>query len=355
MRLAYAGGGTVALALLVTLYACGAREEPGRQAAAPEQPPTVAAAVTEVRQVQFPITVEVTGQVSAATQAILSSKIQGTVQQVLVEEGASVSKGQRLIALDSRDLEAQLARAEAERDNAKAHLARMTRLYRQESVAKQELDDATRAYKVAEANRRAAAAQLSYTEIKAPFDGIVTEKKLEVGELAAPGQPALKMEDPKSLRLEAVVSEGDLKAIKAGDQVPVTVDALNHRPLTGMIAQILPAGDPATHTFLVKVSLPLTPGLRTGMFARMQIGKGTSQTLAVAKPALVERGQLTGLYVVGPDRMAQLRWVKVGRSVGDTVEVLSGVDAGEHVLADASKGRDGALVQITETVAAPAP
>jgi RND family efflux transporter MFP subunit len=361
----------MALGLVMFLIAaCGSRDEAGSPAIQ-GAPATIKAAVTEVRSAQFPVVVEVTGQVAAASQATLSAKVQGTVQELRVREGETVRKGQALVVLDSRDLRANLARAEAEYDNARTHLARMQRLYQQESVAKQELDNATRAFKVAEAGRRAAEAQLSYTVIKAPFDGVVTEKHIEVGELAALGRPVLKLEDPRRLRLEATVSEGDVKAVAVGDKVTVVVDALGDRPLTGTVAQVLPAGDPATHTFVVKVDLPPTPGLKSGMFGRMRLDKGVSQTLAVPEPALIERGQLTGVYVVGDDQVAHLRWVKVGRRVparaqggyqapgalevgnGADVEVLSGLNAGERILADAKLGMDGARVEPAESVALP--
>jgi RND family efflux transporter MFP subunit len=231
----------------------------------------------------------------------------------------------------------------------------MKRLYAQESVAKQELDNATRSFKVAEATKQSAEAQLSYTVIKAPFDGLVTEKKIEVGELAAPGQPMLKLEDPKRARLEATVAEGDLRSVTVGGRVPIVIDALGDQPLTGTVAQVLPSGDPATHTFLVKVDLPPTQGLRTGMFGRMQLGKGSSQTLTVSRPGIVERGQLTGAFVVGQDNIMRLRWIKVGRTLGPSVEILSGLNPGERVLADAALGQDGVRVEITEVVAAPAP
>jgi RND family efflux transporter MFP subunit len=271
-----------------------------------------------------------------------------------VREGEMVRKGQTLVVLDSRDLRANLARAEAEYDNARTQLARMQRLYQEESVAKQELDNATRAYKVAEAGRRAAAVQLSYTVIKAPFDGLVTEKYIEVGELASPGRPLVKIEDPRRLRLEATVSEGDVKAVAVGDKVSVVIDALGDQPLTGTVAQVLPAGDPATHTFLVKVDLPPTAGAKSGMFGRMRLAKGVSQTLAVPQSALIERGQLTGVYVVGEDGIAHLRWVKVGRASGGYVEVLSGVNAGERIVTNAGLGVDGARVESAESVASPA-
>ncbi len=337
---------------LFLLAGCGPREEPGPPAT-PATRVTVKAPVDEVRLMQFPIVVEVTGQVAAVVRATLSSRVQGTVQEVRVREGHAVSKGQTLVVLDSRDLRASLARAEAEAENARAYLARMKRLYTEESVAKQELDNATRAYKVAEAGKQAAEVQLSYTTLKAPFDGIIAEKHVEVGELAAPGQPLLKIEDPKQLRLEATVSEGDLKSVTVGDKTTVVIDAIGAQPIAGSIAQILPSGDPVTHTFLVKVDLAPAPGLKTGMFGRMQLGKGSGQTFAVSKSSVTERGQLTGVFVVGPDQVAHLRWVKVGRTIGSSVEILSGLNGGEQILADAAQGVDGARVEVTETVAAP--
>jgi RND family efflux transporter MFP subunit len=190
--------------------------------------------------------------------------------------------------------------------------------------------------------------------VRAPFEGVITEKKVEAGELASPGQPLLKMEDPQRLRLEATVAEGDLKSVSRGDKIPVVIDALGGQALTGLVSQILPAGDPQTHTFMVKVDLPKTPGLKTGMFGRFQLDKGLTQTILVPSAAVVERGELSSLYVVGSDQTARLRWVKLGRRFEQQVEILSGLNIGERVLVDGSRGVDGAAVQIVEMVASPA-
>lgn len=331
--------------MAISMTACNFREEPVQPARTSNTPVLVQAVVTEVFQVEVPLRIEVTGQVTALIQATLSSQIQATVEELLVREGTIVRKGQTLVVLDSRDVRAELARAQAESENALAHLTRMKQLYGEDAVSKQEKENAERTFKVAEASRRAALTKVSYTVVTAPFDGVITEKKIEAGEIASPGQPLLKMEDPQRLRLEATVAEGDLQALSRGARIPVMIDALGPKTLSGTVAQILPTGDPATHTFLVKVELPPTPGLKTGMFGRLLLDKGTGRTLVVPRSAVIERGELTGLYIVGPDSLAHLRWVKLGRTVGESIEILSGLTDGERLLADASTGIEGARIE----------
>lgn len=337
------------------LAGCGPREEPVQPAGTSAARPSIQAATIEVRSLPVPLRVEVTGLVASVTQATLSGQIQAAVKDVRVREGSPVKKGEILVLLDDRDLRAELTRAEAEADNAKAHLKRMRDLFTQDSVARQELENAERTFKVAEANRAAARTRVSYSVVTAPFDGLVTEKLIHAGELASPGRPLLKLEDPQRLRLEVTVAEGDLKSLSRGDRVPVTIDALAGQALAGSVAQILPTGDPATHTVLVKIDLPPTSGLKTGMFGRMQLDKGTGRTLVVPRTAVIERSDLTGVYVVGSDSLAHLRWVKLGRPVGDQVEVLSGLNQGERVLMQGRQGNEGVRVEADQAVASPAP
>ena len=332
---------------------CGSKEEPAAAVVSAAPQKTIQAAVVEAKSTSVPIRVEVTGQVAPIFQATLSSRIQGTIDKLLVREGAKVSKGQTLVRLDSRDLQAELGRVSAEIENAKAHLDRMNQLYIQDAVSKQELENATRGYRVAEASRNAVEAQLSYTTVKAPFDGVITEKQVEAGELASPGQPLLKMEDPLQLRLEATVAEGDLRSVSRGDKIQVIIDALGGQPVIGTISQILPAGDPHTHTFMVKVDLPKVEGLKTGMFGRLPLEKGITQTILVPATALIERGELSSVYVVESDQVARLRWVKVGRRFEKQVEILSGINEDERVLTDGSRGVDGATVQVVKTAVSP--
>ena len=341
------------IAAAFLMAGCGSKDEPSTSAVSAAPQTTVQAAIVEILTSEAPIRVEVTGQVMPIFQAVLSSRIQGTIDQLLVREGAPVVKGQTLIQLDNRDVQAELARAAAEVENAEAHLDRMKTLHAQDAVSKQEMENATRTYKVAEANHKAVLAQLSYTVVKAPFDGVITEKKVEAGELASPGQPLLKIENPRQLRLEATVAEGDLKSVSRGDKIPVIIDALDGHALAGIVGQILPAGDPQTHTFTVKVDLPPAPGLKTGMFGRLQLDKGTIRTILVPETAVVERGELTSVFAVGSDRIARLRWVKTGRRFDKQVELLSGVNVGESVLLDAARGVDGATVKIVDRTASP--
>lgn len=333
----------------VLIAGCGASEESATVQTASESRKMIRAEVIEVTQTTVPVIVEVTGQIAPVYQATLSSRIQGTIEKLLVREGMTVSKGQIVIQLDSRDLEADLARAVAELDNAKAQLDRMTQLYERDAVSKQEMEQAVRAYRVAEANRKAIEAQLNYALVKAPFDGVITEKLVEVGELASPGQPLLRMENTQQLRLEATVAEGDIKVLSPGEKIAVVIDALGGRVLAGTVARILPTGDPQTHTFTVKVDVPPTPGLKSGMFGRFQLEKGAHATILLPEAAVVERGQLASVFVVGPDNIARLRWVKTGRRFDKQVEVLSGINVGESVLREAALGVEGALVASAES------
>lgn len=314
---------------------------------------TIQAEVVEINPTSVPIHIEVTGQVAPIFQAALSSRIQGTIDTLFVREGTSVVKGQTLIQLDNRDVRANLARALAEVENTKAQLDRMVQLYAQDAVSKQEMENATRAYKVGEANRKTVLAQLSYTIVKAPFDGVIIEKTVEAGELASPGQVLLRMENPRHLRLNATVAKGDLNSVSLGDKISVVIGALGEQALDGVVGQIIPAGDSHTHTFTVKVDLPAEPGLKTGMFGRFQLDKGTSKTILVPWTAVVERGELTSVFAVGSDQIARLRWVKVGRRIDQQVEILSGVNIGERVLLDATRGIDGAAVRIVDAATSP--
>ena len=140
---------------------------------------------------------------------------------------------------------------------------------------------------------------------------------------------------------------------RVGDRVPVLIDALGGQALAGTSSQILPAGDPQTHTFTVKVDLPTTTGLRSGMFGRFQLDKGVSQTTVVPKSALIERGVLTSVYVVSPDSHPGFDgYGSAGRS-SKRRGILSGLSLGERVFLNGFRGVDGAPVQILDSVNAP--
>ena len=221
-------------------------------------------------------------------------------------------------------------------------------LYDRKSVSPQEFDEIKARYHEAQARRemaRAGQAQakaalqqartaLGYTHIVAPFDGLVTEKKADVGTLASPGMPIFTVEDLRRYRLEATVNETDLRYVRQGQPMSVSIDALGDRELKGKVIEIVPAADPASRSFLVKVELPSDPALRSGLFGRAQFMRGERTTLLIPRTAVVERGQLQGIYVLDQNRIAGMRYITLGKPSAQQVEVLAGLQSGEMLIAD---------------------
>jgi RND family efflux transporter MFP subunit len=187
---------------------------------------------------------------------------------------------------------------------------------------------------------------LSFAKVTAPFAGVVTRKTVDVGDLAAPGGPLLIVEDPQQYRLEAQVDEEQIHKIEPGAKVPVVLDAFRKGELAGAVAEIVPSADPASRTFVVKIDLPPDPAVRSGMFGRARFETGEKQALTVPATAVFQRGQLTGAYVIGDDGVAHLRLITIGKRYGSNIEVLSGLEPGERIVADkADQVSDGTIVK----------
>jgi RND family efflux transporter MFP subunit len=319
-------------------------------------------AVTSVQRASVPDYIESTGTVRAAESAQLSSQVLASVAGVNVREGDRVHKGQVLVTLDDAQFRAGTERAtaavtasekeaiaaEANYNLADATVKRYENLFSKKSVSPQEFDEVKARYQAAQAQlekAHAGQAQASaalaeaktmqgYARLVAPFDGIVTEKRVEIGNIASPGMPLLAVESRGRYRLEASVNEMDIASVRLGMTVPVKIEAVTAEFLPVKVAQIVPAADPDSHSFVVKLDLPNLPNLRSGLFGRLSIPKGTRDMLLVPRTAVLDRGQLQAVYVIGDDQVATLRYLTLGQEHEERVEVLSGIEAGEKLVVD---------------------
>lgn len=357
---------TILLASLFWLSACGTDQ----RAAAPSTETVSGLTLETVTNQHLPDTFEAVGTIRSATTAIISSQILASVVSIQAREGDTVKRGQELAVLDDREVAARrrqasaawkeaqqgLAAAEASYRAADATFRRYQTLVDKHSVARQEFDDVEARYKSAAAARQAAQARIeqahaavaeadtyySYSRLRAPVSGVVAERKVDAGSLASPGMPLFVVEDTSRYRLEAAVEESRKGAVRLKQPVRVRLDALGGEMLAGTVDEIVPAVDPATRTFLVKIALPPRPAVRGGMFGRAEFALGERKALTVPASAVLERGQLEALYVVG-DGTIRLRFVTTGkRFPGDRVEILSGLAAGERVVVNpGSRPLDG--------------
>jgi RND family efflux transporter MFP subunit len=339
----------------------------GESPATPSTPQTVEARVVESRQQTVPLNLGSTGTVQAKQSALVSAQVMGRIEQVLVREGDSVRAGQTLVVLDDAGLRssveqaqagvkaAQSAQAAAQTNAALAAstLARYKQLDAQKSVSPQELDEVSRRSEAAAANLEAVRAQtdaaraqesgartmVSYTRLIAPFAGMVTARMADPGTMAGPGVPLLKVDQAGALQLQATVDESAIAAIHEGMKVQVSISGGSSANLAGTVADILPAADPSSHSFLVKIDLPSSTQTRAGMYGTAMFAYGTKQAILIPRSAVVARGSLSCVYVLDSQGIAQLRYLTLGAPQGDLVEVLSGVSAGEK-LVDAPSDRD---------------
>jgi len=331
----------IGLLAAVFLAGCGKHGEEGAAEAAGPAVPVVVAGVS----VQ-PLwdEEEVVGNVEAAQRAVLSAKVTGVIDAIRVAPGARVERGAVLATIDAREIRARLDSAVAAQEQAQKDFARIERLLQSGSSTRQEFDAVNTRLRTADAGLVEARTMLQYTEIAAPFDGVVTRKLVEVGDLATPGKPLLEMENSSLLRFECEIPEALVDRVTMGSELPVRVDAAGAE-LVGKVSEIAPSASAGSRTFLVKLDLPAAEKLRAGQFGRVRVPVRERPALLVAEGAVVRRGQIESVFVV-EDSTARLRLVKTGRKMNGQVEVLSGLAGGESVVVrEAHLLLDGAAVE----------
>ena len=180
---------------------------------------------------------------------------------------------------------------------------------------------------------------LGYARLVAPFAGVVTARMADPGTMAAPGVPLLQVDQTGALQLQTAVDESVIGIVHKGMKVPVTIDSAGSAASGGVVTEIVPAADPASHSFLVKVDLPSSSQLRAGMYGTVEFANGERQAILIPRTAIVNRGSLPCAFALDSKGIAQLRYLTLGAPQGDMVEVLSGISAGEK-LVDAPSDRE---------------
>ncbi|MBZ5554486.1 MAG: efflux RND transporter periplasmic adaptor subunit [Acidobacteriia bacterium] len=363
------------------LISCGGEIKSG--GAKVDHPAVTGVKAIPVQPQTVPEYFEGVGTVKSINTSVVSSKVMAAVREVRVKEGDRVHAGQVLMLLDDREGTAQLSKAragtsevqqalveadqgiraaDANRQFAAATYNRFKDLYEKKSVSPHEFEEVESKYKGAQAayqsmlarkeqiqakekqvNADTVTAQtlVSYSRITAPLDGIVTQKNVDVGTMAAPGVPLIVVEDTSNYRLEVAVEDAEINKVKLNDPVQVQIDALGPATIPGRVAEIVPASDPATRSNLVKVSLTMDrdkPGQRTsirsGLYGKALFVVSQKKALLVPRKSIIQQGQLEGIFVVDGSDLAHLRLVKTGKAYGESLEVLAGLKAGEKVVVE---------------------
>ena len=297
-----------------------------------ESLPPVAVRTVVSQNKARPSSEEVVGTVRAKLRAAIEAKISARIEALLVAPGQTVKAGELIAQLDPREIQAKLDQALALREQATRDLARSRELLDKKITAQADFDAVQARTRVAEGAAREMETMLGYTKVIAPFDGIVTRKLADVGDLAAPGKPIIEMEDPRALRFEADVPEALIGHIKIGAKLQVQV-ADDAAPIEGTVVEVAPVADAASRTFLVKLDLPAAEGTRSGQFGRVWVPTGETKSIRVPTAAILVRGQMECVFVI-TNQHAQLRIVRTGKRTGGEVEILSGLTSGERVVSE---------------------
>jgi RND family efflux transporter MFP subunit len=246
--------------------------------------------------------------------------------------GQKVTKGQLLARLDAAEIKARLEQAQAGLQQAEREWKRVSSLFEQQAATRSEYDAADSRHLVAKAAVAEAQAMMAYVEVLAPFDGVVTKKWADVGDLATPSKPLADIEEPSALQLEADVPEAIASGIQSGSGMAIHADLLPSE-IAATVSEIAPAADPTSRTFRVKLNLPANSLLKSGQFARLLVPIGESASLWVPTSGVVQRGQMELVFAVENQR-ARLHLVKTGRSMKGESEILSGLDPGDVVVVE---------------------
>ena len=285
--------------------------------------------------------------IEAVNQSTVSSQLVGRVVEINYDVDDFVPKDSVILRFRDTEQRARFEQAKAGQQEAKARLKeaddkykRVKDIYAKKLVSKAELDNAEAALKAAKARMEAADAklaeaqeQLSHTVIKAPYAGYVTERHVEVGETVGVGQPLMTGFSYEHLRATTQIPQAFVTAVREHGKARVLLP--DDKSVEAQSLRVFPYADETSHSFNVRVSLPQDDyGVYPGMFVKVAFVTGEAERLLVLSEAVINRSELTGVYVVAPDGRVSLRQIRIGRHIGNQVEVLAGLEAGEQVAID---------------------
>ncbi|MEP6850819.1 MAG: efflux RND transporter periplasmic adaptor subunit [Acidobacteriota bacterium] len=392
----------IATAMVLTAFtaACGRVK-----ASSSNQPPASDVknvSIVKIAQSSIEDFYEATGTVRPRTTTQISANVMGRIISFSVAEGDTVTRGQVLVEIDSSETRTQLRKAQAALAEAQASLieversvdagaaavrtseankqlaestfARYKELFQRGSASAQEFDEAQSKVKAATSELDGARSNVQtifaknkqinsridqakaeiantkvlegYSKIVAPVSGIVVKKFAEPGATASPGSPLLAIEDISQYRLEAAVEESRSNLVHIGNRVMVRIDALGAGDISGTVAEILPTSDAASRSYTVKIDISANPLIRTGLYGLARFPLSQKVAITVPQTAIIRRGQLTGIYLVGSDGVLHFRIVTTGKTSDGMVEMLSGVNEGDEIVSsDVERLNDGTKVR----------
>lgn len=295
------------------------------------------------------VLIPVGGQVVASERTYINAKTNGFVASVLVELGQSVKKDQLLASIENEELGAKKAQVTAMVSEASAGFVlaekeyqRMTRLAEAGSATARELDMATSQYNRAKAGLQQAEkaleevnTMLSYTQIKAPFSGSITEKMIDEGALIDPSRPLFVLENNAAPEVQVFVPTSLHKAMEIGDVLTIQVEG-EQNTYEATVSELSNSASQNGGQFSARLTLKNAAALYNGSYAKVFIPQNAASKAKVVIPenALISRGALVGAYVISKDGKALLRWIRTGKTFENQVEVLSGLSAGEQIILD---------------------
>jgi len=349
----------------IGLMSCG-----GDKATAPNtKQATVAVTLSQPTATQQ-TGISASGQIEAGQTAAISTRVMGYITKLSVKVGDYVQKGQVIATINNQDMgakkaqtDAAIAEAEAHVKNAQKDFDRFTALYNQQSATAKELDNVTLQYNAAKARLAAAkemrnevSAMMNYTVLTAPFSGVVVQKNAEAGTMASPGMPIVVIEQGGSFQVSAAIPENAISTVKIGDVAQVLIKSTG-KTFSGKIIQLNPSSQFTGGQYIVKIAVPDNDkkGLYSGMYVNVSIegktvaAKPATDVVLIPLSSVVYKDQLAGVYTVSTKNTALLRWLRLGKTYGTSIEVLSGLSATEQFILSA-EGRlfNGAAVTVKQ-------
>lgn len=307
--------------------------------------PTIAVKTIRAEQSSPARQVEIMGTVQAAESASIAAKISGNITDIPVNPGSRVKEGDLLASISAGEISAKLLQAQAQLEQATRNYTREQGLLKKNAATVEMVKTLEETKKIAEAAYKEARTMLGYATITAPFDGIVTKKHVNIGDLATPGSPLLQLESETQLQVITHIPESLILEISIGDQLPIYIPAAAVT-ITGIVEEVAPTADPRSRTAPVKLQIPSQDKIRSGQFARVSLPGTKGNAILVPENALQPFGQMERVFVV-EDQKARMRLVKSGLKHGDRTEILSGIEPGELIVVSAdSRLEDGQPVSL---------